>query len=137
MSIEFEYQRALFLRIDAAKSSLGVVGVYDMAPQSADGGNASAFPYVTIGQILINQLDTQTRNGFQMTARIHTYSRTGTMRECKQIQAGIYALLHRQPLTVTGFNSFELLRTDSECNPLQDGRTHGICEYIGLAEAAS
>lgn len=137
MSIEFEYQKALFARLDAAKGDLGLVGVYDMAPQADDGGNPAAFPYVTIGQILVTQLDTQTKNGFTLTARIHTYSRTGSMKECKEIQGGIYGLLHRQPLTVTGFNSFELLRNDSECNPLQDGRAHGICEYVGLAEVAS
>jgi len=137
MGVEFEYQKALFAVIDTAKVSLGIVGTYDTAPQAADGGNPAAFPYVTIGQILIAQFDTQTKNGFTLTARIHTYSRTGSMKECKQIQGGIYGLLHRQPLTVTGFNSFELLRNDSECNPLQDGRIHGICEYVGLVDVAS
>jgi hypothetical protein len=135
MSIEFEYQKALFTRLNASKTALGVVGVYDTAPQVANGGDNAAFPYIVMGDITALQLDTQTRNGFTMTSRIHVYSRTGSKAQCKQIQGLIYGLLHRQPLTVTGFNDFELLRNDSKCFTLADGNTHGVCEYIGLVEA--
>ena len=44
MSVEFEYQKALFTRLNAAKAALGVVGVYDTAPQVANGGDGAAFP---------------------------------------------------------------------------------------------
>lgn len=137
MAVEFEYQKALFGVLDAAKASLGVVAVYDTAPQPADGGAAAAFPYIVMGNSFVTQLDTQTRNGFTFTTRIHVYSRTGSMKECKEIQGGVYGLLHRQPLTVTGFSAFEMLRSDTECFALQDGRIHGLCEYVGLVEATS
>lgn len=137
MSVEWEYQRALFALLDGAKLSLGVAGVHDTAPQADDGSNIAVFPYIVMGQTLLTQLDTQTRNGFTATTRVHVYSRTGSMRECKQIQSGVYALLHRQPLTLTGFNAFELLRNDTECFSTQDGKIHGLCEYVGLVEAAT
>jgi len=137
MGVEWEYQKAVFTALDLIKASLGVVGVYDTVPQSEDGGSNVPFPYIAMGNNFVTQLDTQTKNGFTFTTRIHTYSRTGSMKECKIIQGGIYAALHRQPLTVTGFNAFELLRSDTECFALQDGQIHGICEYIGLVEVAS
>jgi hypothetical protein len=137
MGVEFEYQKALFAVIDTAKVSLGIVGTYDTAPQAADGGNPAAFPYIVMGENFATQLDTQTKNGFTFNTRIHTYSRTGSMKECKNIQSGIYELLHRQPLTVTGFHAFELLRSDTECIALQDGVIHGVCEYVGLVEFTS
>lgn len=137
MGVEVEYQRALYTAINAARVSLGVVGVYDVAPQVIDGGSAAPFPYVVMGRIFALALDTQTKNGFTMTTRIHTFSRTGAMAECKAIQGGIYDLLHRQPMTVTGFNEFELLRNDSDTIADQDGKIHGICEYIGLIEVST
>jgi hypothetical protein len=137
MAVEFEFQKALFLALDAQKVSLGVTGVYDIAPQAADSGDASVFPYVVIGRTFINNRDTQTCNGFEVTARIHVFSRTGAMQECKRIQALIYGILHRQPLSVTGFNNFELLRSETDCLPDQDGKIHGVCEYLALVEASA
>lgn len=134
--IEVEYQKAIFAVLNAAKADMGVVGIYDIAPQASDSGTASAFPYIAMGRIFNNQSDTQTKTGFEVTARIHTFSRSGSMLECKTIQGKIYDLLHRANLTVAGFNSFLLLRSDSDCFPDQDGKVHGVCEYRGLVEVA-
>ena len=136
MGIEVEFQKALFSVLDTAKASMGVVGVYDFAPQAADGGAASAFPYITIGTIYPVALDTHDKNGFAVTCRIHTYSRSGGMMQCKTIQGAIYSLLHRADLTVTGFNSFLMLRSDSECLVMADQTIHGVCEYRALIEVS-
>ena len=134
MSVEVEYQKALYTVLNNAKTALGVVGVYDIAPQPLDGGDVSAFPYIVIGRTFMNQLDTQTKEGFQVTSRIHVFSRTGSMLQCKAIQGGIYSLLHRKPIDVAGFNCYSLLRNDSDCLPDQDNKVHGICEYVALVE---
>lgn len=136
MGIEVELQRALFTILNAAKATLGVKGVYDVAPQSADGGSVAAFPYVTVGSTVISAYDTTTDNGFEATMRIHTFSRTGSMLECKTIQGKIYAALHDQPLSVTGFSNFLMLRTSTDCFSDQDGKAHGVCEYRALIETA-
>lgn len=137
MGVEFEYQKALWSRLDANKVTIGLQAVYDVAPQVADGGSLAAFPYATIGQIFSVQMDTQTTNGFEMTGRIHTFSRSGSMMECKLIQGQIYGLLHNSVLTVTGHNNFVLMRNDTDCLQDEDGRFHGVCEYRGLVESSA
>lgn len=132
--IEAPFQIALFARLDAAKVALGIVGVFDVAPQPVDGGSSAQFPYVVMGRSFPVQDDTQTSNGFAVTFRVHTFTRSGSMLQCKGIQSGIYQLLHRQPLTVPGFHSFKLLRADTDCVPDQDGKIHGVCEYRGLIQ---
>ena len=136
MTIEVAFQTALFARLNAAILTLGVEGVYDIAPQDSDSGDASKFPYITMGRIFIPQSDTQSKNGFEATCRIHTFSRSGSMLECKGIQGAIYGLLHNTPLTVTGFNNYLLLRDDTDCFHDGDTKIHGICEYRGLIETA-
>lgn len=137
MGIEIEYQRALYTLLEANKASLGLTGIYDFAPQAADGGSDAPFPYATIGTIFAVQMDTQTVEGFEMTGRIHVYSRSGSMAECKTIQGNLYSFLHRQPLTVAGFNNFFLMRNDTDCLQDEDGKIHGVCEYRGLVEKAA
>ena len=134
MGVEWELQKAVYTTISGA--SLGVQGVYDIAPQSADGGDGAAFPYVTIGRTVVTQNDTQTTVGFAAQMRIHTFSRSGSMKECKEIQGAIFAALHRTPLTITGFRNFSLLREDTDCFPDQDGKLHGVCEFRALIETA-
>ncbi len=134
MSIEFDLQAAVFTALSGA--SLGVQGVYDIAPQNSDGGDNSAFPYITIGRTVLTQADTQTTVGWAAQMRIHTFSRTGSMKECKVIQGKVFTALHRTPLTITGFNNFSLLREDTDCFPDGDGKIHGVCEYRALIETA-
>ena len=134
MSASFGLQSAVFTVLSGA--SIGAQGIYDTAPQAADGGNAGAFPYVTIGRIIMTQLDTQTTIGFAAQLRIHTFSRSGSMRECKEIQDAIFSTLHRTPLAITGHNNFSLLREDTDCFPDADGKIHGVCEYRALIETA-
>lgn len=133
MGVEVEFQRALYTRLNGA--SIGA-SVYEIAPQSANGGDSSAFPYITIGRAIITEFDTQTTNGFAAQVRIHTWSRTGEMLECKGIQGAVYSALHRSEMTITGFNNFSLLREDTDCFPEEDGRVHGVCEYRALIESA-
>lgn len=133
MGVEVELQRALYTRLNGA--SIGA-DVFDIAPQAANGGDLSAFPFVTIGRIIITEWDTQTKLGVSALCRIHTWSRTATLLECKTVQGAIYTALHRQELTVTGFANVSLLREDTDCFPEQDGRVHGVCEYRALIEAS-
>ena len=134
MSIEVPFQTALFTVLDAAKIALGVNAVYDIRPQPTDGGSASAFPYIVMGDIYAVEWDSQTRVGFQITNRIHVFSRSGSKLECKGIQGRIYELLHRKPMSITGFKHINQFREDTQCDARLDGATHGICEYFGHVE---
>ena len=134
MGIETALQSALYTRLNAA--SLGVVGVYDTAQQAGDSGDATAFPYVTMGRIVMSDGDTKPEIGHMAQIRIHTFSRTGSTRECKTIQGKIYTALHRDEMIIAGYNNYSLLREDSDCFPDQDGKIHGVCEYRALIESA-
>lgn len=136
MGIEVEFQRALFQVLDGSRVHLGVTCVHDVAPQPEDGGSPAAFPYIVMGEIFPVQMDTQTTVGFQITNRIHVYSRSGSKAECKEIQGKIFDLLHRTPMTITGFNHILQLREDTQCNAGKDKQMHGICEYFGQVEVA-
>lgn len=129
MAAEFEIQKALY----SALTALGL-RVYDSAPQAADGGSTATFPYVEVGAIVLAPMDTKDRNGFDMAARIHTRSRSGSMKEAKDIQGQIYARLHHGDLTITGQSLILLRRETSDVTRAADGSFHGICEYRGLIE---
>lgn len=130
MSGELAVQKALY----TALSALGL-NVVDRAGQAADGGSATAFPYVEVGMVILNPFDTAKETGFDYLARIHTRSRSGSMAETKRIQGQIYARLHRGALNIDGFNHILVQRERSEVLTAPDGQLHGVCEYRGLIEA--
>ena len=129
MGGEAAVQKALY----QALSALGL-RVVDRGAQAADGGAATAFPYVEVGFIVMNPYDTAGETGFDYLARIHTRSRSGSMAEAKAIQDQIYDRLHRGALNVTGFNHILIQRERSEVLDGSDGQFHGVCEYRGLIE---
>lgn len=131
MAAEIEIQGALY----SALSALGLT-VYDVAPQAPDGGDNSAFPYVEIGVISLAQFDTKGVNGFDFIARIHTRSRSGSMKETKGIQGQIYGRLHDGPLTIVDHRLTHILRERSDVSRAPDGSFHGVCEYRGYVEYA-
>jgi hypothetical protein len=106
---EFDTQAALFSALSAID-----LRVYDSAPQQANGASLAVFPYVEVGAIVMAPLDTKERNGFDFAARIHTRSRSASMREAKEIQGQIYARLHHGDLTITG----NVLYTDTHWDDL-------------------
>lgn len=129
MAAEFNTQGALF----SALSALGL-RVYDSAPQQANGASLAVFPYVEVGAIVMAPMDTKDRNGFDFVARIHTRSRSASMKEAKDIQGQVYTRLHNGTLTITGQRLILLRRETSDVTRAADGSFHGICEYRGLIE---
>lgn len=131
MGAEVEVQKALY-------NALTAIGlrVYDAAPQVADGGALTTYPYVEVGAIVFADFDTKDVNGFDFVARLHTHSRSGSMLETKGIQGQIYATLHNGALTITGFSSVLLRRELSDVTRAADGSFHGVCEYRGLIETS-
>lgn len=129
MSGRVEFQRKLYTVLNGAG-----LRVYDQAPQDTDGASLATWPYVEIGHIPVNEFDTNTELGFDLTARIHTYSRSGGSLECLTIQGQIYDVLHNTVPTVTGHRTILILREMSDCTRLPDGSYHGVCEYRALLE---
>jgi hypothetical protein len=134
MGIKAELLKAIYARLNGA--SLGATGVYSVKPDVADGGDSSVFPYVKIGVIVLTQADTQTTNGENASIRIHTYDRADSMLPASEIQDAIYAVLHRVPLSVTGYANYLMLRNDTDLTDGADSKIHGVCEYRALIESA-
>jgi hypothetical protein len=131
MSAETVIQGALY----TALTALGL-RVYDAAPQAADGGSLATWPYVEVGTIVVTDWDDRAENGFEMAARVHTRSRSGSMKETKEIQGQIWARLHNGPLTLAGYSLILLRRTESDVTRVSDGSFHGVCVYRGLINPA-
>ena len=129
MAAEFAVQQGLFTALSALD-----LRVYDSAPQQANGASLAVFPYVEVGAVVMSPLDTKGQNGFDFVARIHTRSRSASMREAKDIQGEIYTRLHNGDLTITGQRTILLRRETSDVTRAADGSFHGICEYRGLIE---
>lgn len=135
MSAEFEIQKALYTTLNGDVAVSGLVeAVYDAAPQVADGGSGAPFPYVEVGTIVIGEMDTKTRNGFNFVARIHTRSRSNSMKETKDIQGAIYDALHLQAPAIAGYGTILLRRETSDVMRTPEGAFHGVCEYRGLID---
>jgi hypothetical protein len=73
--------------------------VYDRPPQVTDPSDNSQFPYVTIGQDEAGEWGTDTETGFDVTVRVHTWSRLDFL-ELKEMQDAVYSVLHRADLDV-------------------------------------
>lgn len=105
--------------------------IYDKVTQPADTGNNSAFPYVTIGDDLIRQWDTDDSQGAEGEITIHAWSRKDGRREAKEVLAAVYDALARAELTVSG-HEFVGIEFEQE-GPVvldPDGETyHGTAQY--------
>jgi len=135
MAAEFEIQKALYTALNGDVTVSGLVAsVRDAGQQASDGGAASAFPYIEVGFISLAEYDTQRQTGFDFLARIHTWSRSASMKEVKLIQGAIYDVLHVQNLTITGHSNILLRREESDVLRASSGAFHGVCEYRGLVE---
>lgn len=135
MAAEFEIQKTIYLALsgDPTLSAL-VKSVTDVGMQAANGGSGDAFPYVEVGFISLSEYDTHSERGFDFLARIHTWSRSSSMKECKEIQGAMYDVLHLASLTIVGQSLILLRREDSDTLRTADGAFHGVCEYRGLVE---
>ena len=131
MSSEFAIQTALFtvLSDDAALTAIGP-DIVDFGRSVDDA--ATVFPFVEIGTIVLGESDTKNTTGFNAGLRIHTLSNSGSAKQTRDIQGAIYDALHRQDVSVTGFNSILLYREQSDVMRAASGAFHGVCEYRWL-----
>lgn len=126
MGASVEIKQGLYTAING----LGYT-TYTVTPQLADGGADVDWPHVQIGAVVHSVWDTNTENGFDFTARIYTRWRGGSEKPGLLIQDAIYAALHHQSITITGYRLILLERQSSSTTRL-DGSFTGLCEYHAL-----
>lgn len=89
------------------------INVFDDVPDMPAGMPEDSFPYVVIGQDYTNRFDTDSWNGDKVSVQLDVWSRYNGKKEAKEILASIYALLHKQNLSVAGFDIVDCLHVYS------------------------
>lgn len=114
------------LKADTALMAM-IVDVYDDVPQAADSGDATRFPFVTIGEDSVTPWDSMTEVGCNASVTIHTWSRKSGRKETKEIQGAIYDALHHQTLPITDYHVVDVRMENEDSFVDQDGETrHGV-----------
>lgn len=119
-------QQKIFERLNGDSTLVTTYGcrVADVSPDS------STYPLVQIGEDDLSDFSSHTFDGFRGLLRIHTWTQSHGMKNCKLIQARIYDLLHEWNPQVTGQKTISLRSTLVQTMLDQDGRTqHGINEF--------
>ena len=133
MAVEWAFQQAVFTALNGA--TLGAQGVYDIAPQSDDGSSSAPYPFITMGTIVVDGVQVDEVQSFNAVLRVHTWSRTASMKQTREIQGAVYGVLHNASLSVSGFNCYSILRESTDVMLEKDGVIHGVCEYRALLQA--
>jgi hypothetical protein len=122
-SAALEVQTAIFAILDADVTlSALVTGVFDDVPESY-----TDFPYVTLGEDVLTEFDTDGVLGFRVSVTIHCWSQYKGQRETKQVQDAIYRALHHLAMTVPGYNMVLSRQVDQTSERDPDGMTrHGV-----------
>lgn len=100
-----QLQQALYDRLTGYTAvDSAVAGIYTTVPQVADSGDASAFPFITIGPFIESPNDTKTSDGVTVLADVHTWSRSRSALTWRQIADDVYDALQKYALPVSGVN---------------------------------
>ena len=131
MSYGNAIQQAIYTTLTGYAPLMAVVtGVYDNVPQAIDSGSATAFPYVTIGEDVIVEWDTDDSLGANATVTVHTWSRKAGRKECKAIQSHIFDALARKEISVSGYTLVTIEFEGEETFLDFDGETrHGVSTF--------
>ena len=126
MSYATAAQQAIF---NALNGEIGPT-VYDAAPFLPEGAPSTSFPYVVIGDDTFAPWDTDDSTGANVTVTLHIWTRAESHKPGKAIADAIYATLHRQQLTLTGYSFTDCQLQFAEFMRDPDGVTrHGVLRY--------
>ena len=127
----YPLQKAIYQKLtgDAGLQNL-ISGVFDRPPQG------QAYPYITIGQAVINDWSTKTTIGSEQRLDIHIWSREGGKKQVETIAEKIHSLLHLVDMSVDGQTLVMMRFMSSSILPENDGYTyHGTMRFRALLEA--
>ena len=126
MSAGNALQAAIYAKLTASAPLMALVsGVFDSVPQ-----DYADFPYVAIGEDTLAEWDGDDFTGEECTVTIHVWSRADGRKETKIAQGYIHDALHRQTLSVSGYNSVDCVREFSDTLLDPDGHTrHGVQQF--------
>lgn len=118
------FPQAFYLKLDSAI----VYPVYNHIPQTEP---YTKPPYVVVGQgDIMTEWETDGKKGFNIFTTVHAWSEYRGNKEVKEMQGAIYDALHRENLTVTGYNCLEITQESMNDFVDPDGITrHGVQQF--------
>lgn len=129
-------QKAVYDRLAAVTGltgllAMGADSVFDHVPRG------SAFPYVAIGEMRLQPMDTQGGQGSDISLSIHSYSKGAGHKEAREIMAAIYDALHDAGFSVAN-RTLILCRLVGATSAMEnDGETyHGLQRFQIITEPA-
>jgi hypothetical protein len=133
-SAALEVQTAIFAILDADVTlSALVTGVFDDVPESY-----TDFPYVTLGEDVLTEFDTDGVLGFRVSLTIHCWSQYKGQRETKLVQDAIYRALHHVSMRLAGYTMILSRQVDQTGERDPDGMTrHGVQTFELLVRSLS
>lgn len=130
-------QKAVYERLKSYPA-LATVGIYDYVVQPGEPESETFdFPYVTIGDNIHDNWDTDTESGFDSTLSISVWSRHKGRKEALTIMDSIRAALHRYELSVPGLNSIFLDCETVAISRNDDDTYHGDMDFRYLSQEVS
>src|SRR5690349_18507109 len=90
-------QKAIYQTLTGDTTLMALVaGVYDRPPQ------ASAYPYITLGDAEGRDWSTKTASGVEFMGTLHIWSREGGRKQALTIMERVHTLLHDANISVEG-----------------------------------
>jgi len=133
-SAAIELQKAIFAALQGDATLTGMLGgtkVYDHTKSDI------AFPYVTFGRTSFYDWSTGTEIGTEHLFTLHVWSKAKGKKETLDIMQRLEALLHDQPLAMSGFRLVNLRQEFAETRFDEDQSVyHGLIRFRAIVEAA-
>ncbi len=124
------FEEALAAAIWSTLDAVDGITAYEHVPQPADAGSAAAFPYVTIGDMTMTDLSTDTEEGAEITIAIHIWSRYRGNKELYQQSKLVRDALRRVSIAVIDYQHVYTEFESSETLTDPDGVTrHAVQRY--------
>ncbi|MFN7115017.1 MAG: DUF3168 domain-containing protein [Alphaproteobacteria bacterium] len=107
----------------------GAGSLYDAVPRDA------AFPYIVIGAMQARPEDTQTHKAYDVSLRLHCYSRGEGQREVKRILSALSDAMQNGAINIAGHLLVLCRETGSAAVIETDGETrHATADYRLIVE---
>lgn len=96
-------QQAIYTKVTSASTVMDLVtGLFDEVPEG------QPYPYISFGSITEVQDDAHGQAGLATEVVLHIWSAYRGNKEAAQILAALTTVLHRQPLTVAGYEDVSI-----------------------------
>jgi hypothetical protein len=120
LSAQWEVQKALYDALSADSAFMTKIGsrLYDEPPTN------ETFPYVTLGYMIENKYNRMNNKGFEITARIDIYTKSGRLgyKPAKEILVEMNRVLNLKSFELNGFFMIQCYYETSDTERDEDKR---------------